>query len=221
MTNIFALHQAFMLLFPEAKSPTADLPFPGHDVYVLDVSRPNDFVHVAQYDAEHKNFVSDGGWFETEEVHAWAYVPNMKQSAERQSTHVENETEVKVKTIHYRDSHLKEAIEFAQLQNRAVIVCDYVDSLTQVAHRLAPTAPVVVLKAPYNARIIREALEKFEALDKGYLAVTKGLMSAGGFRFTRDASIACAGTLTETAAQQIIHRFQLHNPCTHFMKVTP
>ena len=213
---------AFLTLWPNAKDPKVELPHAGHAVAVLDLDNFQ-LVHVACYSAEHGNFVSDGGWFELDEVHAWAYIPNSKQSMERRSCAIDDSKimEIKMKTIHYRDSHLKEAIEFAALQDRAVIVCDYVDSLTQASQRLAPTAPVVVLKAPYNARIIREALEKFEALDKGYLAVTKGLMLAGGFRFTRDASIACAGPLTEMASQQLVHRFQLQNPCTHFMKVRP
>lgn len=73
---------AFHSLFPAACSPSSALPAEGHDVFVLDIdnARP---VHLAQFTAEHGNFESDGGWFETPEVALWAYVPNSEQERQR------------------------------------------------------------------------------------------------------------------------------------------
>lgn len=73
---------AFMLLFPDAQDPSRVRPVMGHQVYVLDTNRNNDFVHLAVY-GPHKNFESDGGWFETNEIELWAYVPNRGNESKR------------------------------------------------------------------------------------------------------------------------------------------
>ena len=72
-----AQRRAFLKLFPDAKDTTKALPVAGHPVFVLDV-HSSKHVHLATYSEDHKNFESDGGWFERIEVELWAYVPSLE-----------------------------------------------------------------------------------------------------------------------------------------------
>lgn len=73
----------FLALFSDAHDPRKVLPVQGHAVFILDANRVRQFVHVAKYCGENKNFESDGGWFETTEIDLWSYVPCAENEAER------------------------------------------------------------------------------------------------------------------------------------------